>query len=60
MIAKGFCKINVSKRSDIRIRRVKKIMVDEDPELYPTVEHISYNDAIEWMVNKLREHHIIP
>lgn len=59
MHKKGTYKISISKITDHRIQRIKAEMHKQEPDKYPVPEEISYNVAVTWMLDKLRETQII-
>ncbi|MDU9376302.1 hypothetical protein McpSp1_09050 [Methanocorpusculaceae archaeon Sp1] len=58
MIPKGDYKISIRKSTDVRLRRIKQMMIQTDPDTYD--ETTSYNAVVMWMISQLRDHQIIP
>lgn len=60
MHKKGTYKISISKITDGRLQNVKKQMSQEEPDKFPEPKEISYNVAVGWMIDKLRECRVLP
>ena len=60
MHKKGTYKISISKITDGRLQNVKKQMSTEDPEKFPDPSGISYNVAVSWMIDRLRQCRALP
>jgi hypothetical protein len=59
MHKKGTYKISISNITDHRIQRVKETMSKTDPDKFPEPSAISYNIAVSWMIDKLRETQVL-
>lgn len=59
MRRKGSNRISISNITDSRINRIKKRMTEIEPEKYPEIEGISYNTAVSWILDKLKESKIL-
>lgn len=52
MVWKGFTKVSISKITDKRLLKIKRMMVKIEPDKYPEEDCISYNDVISWMIDQ--------
>lgn len=50
-LAKGTTKISVTKVADARLKRVRRLMIEESPDKYD--ETTSVTKIIDWLIDKL-------
>ncbi|MDV0441585.1 hypothetical protein [Methanorbis furvi] len=58
MSLKGTRKISIAKTTDPRIQRVMTVMRNQEPDVWGDIE-ITYNQAIIWMLDKLRNNRLL-
>lgn len=51
-LPKGYARLTIKKSVDVRIKKIKARMIDEEPDKYD--EETSYSDVLTWMLDKLR------